>query len=57
MPTPPVKKIIVWLLTIFLLYAILTSPEEAAGIFDSTFDIIGTGIENIGSFFDQLITS
>ena len=38
---PPVKKIVMWLLVIFLLYAILTSPNSAADIFNSVWDKIG----------------
>lgn len=52
---PPVKKIVMWLLVIFLLYAILTSPSSAADIFNSAWDIVVNGVENIASFFDTLL--
>jgi hypothetical protein len=52
---PPVKKIIMWLIVIFLLYAILTSPTEASNIFGSIWDIIRNGVENIFKFFDSLL--
>ena len=52
---PPVKKIVMWLLVIFLLYAILTSPISAADIFNSVWDIITNGVENIARFFDSLL--
>ncbi|MGN7247924.1 hypothetical protein [Janibacter anophelis] len=55
MNTPPIKKIVLWLLTIFLLYAILTSPDEAADIVGSAWDVIANGVGNIGQFFDSLI--
>ncbi|GAA1256279.1 MULTISPECIES: hypothetical protein [Janibacter] len=55
MSTPPIKKILLWLLTIFLIYAILTSPSEAADIVGTAGDVIGNGVTNIGRFFDSLI--
>lgn len=56
MNTPPIKKIVLWLLTIFLLYAILTTPNEAANIFGSAWEVIANGVRNIGQFFDALIS-
>jgi hypothetical protein len=56
MSTPPIKKIILWLLTIFLIYAILTSPGDAADIVGSAWDVIANGVRNIGRFFDELLT-
>lgn len=52
---PPVKKIVMWLVVVFLLYAILTSPAEAASIFGSAWDVISNGVRNIATFFDTLI--
>ena len=52
---PPVKKIALWLVVIFLLYAILTSPEDAASIFGSAWDVVANGVRNIGRFFDSLL--
>lgn len=52
---PPVKKIAMWLLVVFLLYAILTSPESAANIFRSAWQVITNGLGNIAEFFDSLI--
>jgi len=52
---PPVKKIVTWLLVIFLLYAIFTSPADAANIVGSAWDVILNGVRNIGRFFDSLI--
>ena len=53
---PPIKKIVLWLLVIFLLYAILTSPEEAAAIFGAAWNIIVYGVSNVAAFFDNLIS-
>ncbi|MBM6544608.1 hypothetical protein JNO54_00415 [Janibacter sp. YIM B02568] len=57
MSTPPIKKIILWLLTIFLIYAILTSPGDAADIVGTAWDVIANGVRNIGRFFDELLRS
>jgi hypothetical protein len=52
---PPIKKIVLWLVVIFLLYAILTSPTEAANIFGAAWNIIVYGVSNVAAFFDNLI--
>lgn len=52
---PPVKKIVMWLVVVFLLYAILTSPDSAANIFGSAWDVVAGGVRNIGQFFDSLL--
>ena len=57
MSTPPIKKILLWLLTIFLIYAILTSPGDAADIVGTAWDVIANGVRNIGRFFDELLRS
>ncbi|GAA3604344.1 hypothetical protein GCM10022199_05130 [Marihabitans asiaticum] len=56
MSMPPIKKIILWLLTIFLIYAILTSPGDAADIVGTAGDVLANGVRNIGRFFDELLT-
>lgn len=52
---PPIKKIVLWLIVIFLLYAILTSPNDAADIMRSAWQVIRNGVENIFHFFDALL--
>ena len=52
---PPIKKIVMWLLVIFLLYAILTSPAQAADIFGSAWEVVANGVQNVAAFFDNLI--
>lgn len=52
---PPVKKIVMWLLVIFMLYAILTSPNSAADIVGNVWDILANGVTNIFRFFDSLL--
>ncbi|WP_170070260.1 hypothetical protein [Knoellia remsis] len=55
MSMPPVKKIVTWLIVIFLLYAIVTSPTQAADIVGSAWEVITNGVTNIARFFDSLI--
>jgi cell shape-determining protein MreC len=55
MSMPPIKKIVLWLIVIFLLYAILTSPSDAADIVDSAWDVVRNGVQNIFDFFDALL--
>lgn len=52
---PPIKKIVTWALVIFLAYAIITSPSDAADIFQSAWDVIVNGVRNIATFFNDLI--
>jgi hypothetical protein len=55
LPMPPIKKIVLWLVVVFLLYAILTAPSDAANIFSTTWNVIVNAVENVFTFFDQLI--
>jgi hypothetical protein len=50
-----IKKIVRWTLFLFLVYAIVTSPDKAAGLVDTVWDILVTGLQNVGNFFDALI--
>ena len=52
---PPIKKIVMWLVVVFLLYAIVTSPSDAASIFESAWDVVTNGVSNVAAFFDSLI--
>ena len=52
---PPVKKIVLWLLVIFALYAILVSPDDAASLVGTIWDILVNGVRNVARFFDALI--
>ncbi len=53
---PPVRKVVTWLVVAFVLYAILKSPEPAANMVGSAWDVLANGIANIGHFFDSLIS-
>lgn len=56
MTAPPLKKTLMWLLLIFVLYAIFTSPTSAAAMFGNAWDIIVNGVSNVFRFFDALIS-
>ena len=52
---PPIKKIVMWLVVIFLLYAIFTAPTEAADMFRLGLETSSsTPCSNVASFFDSL---
>ncbi len=50
-----VKKLIVWLIVAFFVYAILVSPDKAAGIIGNTGGILADGVSAILRFFDALL--
>jgi hypothetical protein len=52
---PPIKKIVLWLVVIFLLYAIFTAPTEAANMFQAAWDFTVNAVSNIAAFFNSLI--
>jgi hypothetical protein len=52
---PPVKKIVVWLIVVFLLYAIFTNPNDAADIVSRAWHLIAKAVHNIAKFFDALL--
>lgn len=49
------RKILIWTLVAFLVYAIFRSPDQAAGIVRTGVDGIGAGLSAIGRFFDALL--
>lgn len=50
-----VRRILGWVLLIFLVYAIIKSPAQAADIVRTAFDVIAQGVQAIGQFFDSLL--
>lgn len=50
-----VKKVLLWLVFGFLLYAIITSPDRAADIVRGVWDVIAQGFVNIFRFFNTLL--
>jgi hypothetical protein len=51
-----VKKIVLWGLLVFFVYAIVKSPSQAADILRTLWDIVVQGLKSIGSFFDALLS-
>jgi hypothetical protein len=50
-----VKTTLIWILVIFAIYAIITSPEKAAGILQNIVDMIVHALSSIGTFFSSLL--
>jgi len=51
-----VKKIVLWTLLAFFVYAIVTSPAQAADIARNLWDVMVQGLTSIGSFFDAILS-
>ena len=52
-----VKKIVLWTLLGFVVYAIVTSPTQAADIAHNLWGMVAQGLTSIGSFFDSLLNT
>ena len=52
-----VKKIVLWGVLAFFVYAVVKSPSQAADIVRTIWDIILQGFKSIGSFFDALLNT
>lgn len=52
---PTVKRVFVWTFWIFVIYAIFTSPDRAADLVMTVWEIIVNGFASIGIFFDRLL--
>lgn len=53
---PRARRVVLWIVVAFLLYAIFRSPDQAAGIVRSAIDGILAALAAIGEFFDALLT-
>jgi hypothetical protein len=51
-----VVRVIGWILLIYLIYAIIRSPTQAADVVRGIFEILANGVRSIATFFDSLIT-
>lgn len=54
---PSIKKVFTWIFWIFVLWAIFTSPNKAADIVVTIYEIIVNGLNAIATFFDRLLTA
>ncbi len=50
-----VKKVFIYLMVAFVVYAVITSPTQAADIVRTAWDIILDGFAAIGTFFNSLL--
>jgi hypothetical protein len=50
-----VKKILLWVLLAFAVYAVITSPTQAADIVHTTWAIVVEAVTRIGDFFNALL--
>jgi hypothetical protein len=51
------RKPLLWLLLIFFLYAVVKSPDQAAGMVRGAWDGIQQGLNAGSRFFDALLRS
>lgn len=51
-----VKKVLLWAVLAFSVYAIFTSPDRAADMVKTAGDICVDGVKSIGTFFDALLS-
>ncbi|NHN56768.1 hypothetical protein G9U51_13380 [Calidifontibacter sp. DB0510] len=55
MATEKIKKIVIWVAFAFLLYAIFTNPEKSAGVVHSIWELLASGVSNMGRFFRSIV--
>jgi hypothetical protein len=51
-----VKKILLWTVVAFLVYAIIESPTQAANIFQSGWNVIVLATRHIAAFFNEILS-
>ena len=54
---PKVRRALLALLVIFIIYAILNDPTQSASVTGNAWDQIKDGFSAVGTFFDTLIES
>jgi hypothetical protein len=50
------KKVLLWVLVAFAVYAVFTSPDRSADIVKSSGTILADGAKSVGHFFDALLS-
>ncbi|WP_166435898.1 hypothetical protein [Cellulomonas shaoxiangyii] len=48
------KSILMWVVVIFLVYAVVTNPDRAADVVRSVWDFLWAAIQGFGEFFRNL---
>ena len=51
---PKIKTALFWIIAIFLVYAIVTSPDRAADLVKALWDLIVSAFASFGTFFRNL---
>ena len=51
---PKLKTLLIWIVAIFLVYAIVTSPDRAADLVRALWDIVVSAFTSFGTFFTNL---
>ena len=57
MATEKIKRITIWVIFAFVLYAIFTNPNKSADIVHNIWDLLATGVHSIGDFFKAILGS
>jgi hypothetical protein len=52
----PIKKIVLYIVIVFVLYTIITSPERAADLVQVGFEGISDAAKAVGQFMTELIS-
>jgi hypothetical protein len=50
------KKILLWVLVAFAVYAVFTSPDRSATIVKTSGTVVADGARSVGHFFDALLS-
>lgn len=53
---PKAKTLLIWLVVIFLIYAVVTSPDAASNIVTGIWEFIIGAFRGFGEFFSNLAT-
>ncbi|MCX4549414.1 hypothetical protein OG204_19820 [Streptomyces sp. NBC_01387] len=52
----PVKKVILYIVVVFVLYTIITSPAKAAELVQVGFEGISNAAKGVGQFMTELVS-
>lgn len=53
--TIKLRRLLLWILVIFAIYAIFRSPDQAASVTRSAFDGLAAAVRGVARFFDALL--
>lgn len=54
--TIKLRRVLLWILVIFALYAVFRSPDQAANVTRTGVDGLGQALSSVKQFFDALLT-